>query len=97
MAAKFLIDTNIWIHYFKKKYGVGDKMALVSADDMFCLSIYDVDEHRVAPGATRHATVLEGGVKIDDIPLPIHRKRLSLPLRMQTVSYYDYPCSKSYL
>lgn len=34
MAAKFLIDTNIWIHYFKKKYGVGDKMALVSADDI---------------------------------------------------------------
>lgn len=87
MAAKFLIDTNIWIHYFKKKYGVGDKMALVSADD---IAVSEITIAELTFGAYHSSNFFKHIKEAYDV-------RDNLPLRKQTVSYYDYPCSKSYL
>ena len=40
---RYLVDTNIWIHFFKRKYGVRDKMLNVSAEQL-CVSEISVAE-----------------------------------------------------
>ena len=36
---RYLVDTNIWIHFFKDKYGVRDKILNVNAEQLFVSEI----------------------------------------------------------
>ncbi len=40
---KYLVDTNIWIHFFKGKYGVRDKILHVNANQL-CVSEISIAE-----------------------------------------------------
>ena len=59
---RYLVDTNIWIHFFKGKYGVRDKILNVKAEQL-CVSEISIAE--LTYGAYHSDRVSENLMMVD--------------------------------